>query len=42
MTEEHSAENDVPRPGEFCETHWSWKCQAGQGKCPIPPGGRQS
>lgn len=22
-----------PAPGEFCHTHWSWLCQAGQGKC---------
>ena len=31
-----TAENDAPRPGKFCERHWSWLCQAGQGKCVTP------
>jgi hypothetical protein len=22
-----------PRPGEFCDEHFSWLCQAGQGQC---------
>ena len=22
-----------PAPGKFCVRHWSWLCQAGQGKC---------
>jgi hypothetical protein len=22
-----------PKAGGFCERHWSWLCQAGQGKC---------
>ena len=26
-------ETEKPRPGEFCERHWSWLCQAGQGQC---------
>jgi hypothetical protein len=26
-------ENDPPRPGEFCDRHFSWLCQAGQGEC---------
>ena len=24
---------DVPARGQFCERHFSWLCQAGQGKC---------
>ena len=31
-----SEPSNAPRPGEFCERHWSWKCQAGQGKCTAP------
>ena len=29
--------SEKPRPGEFCEAHFSWLCQAGQGKCQDAP-----
>jgi hypothetical protein len=31
----------TPAPGEFCDRHFSWLCQAGQGRCstPAPSGG---
>lgn len=22
-----------PPPGRFCDEHWSWLCQAGEGQC---------
>lgn len=32
-TEPTTAPIIPPRPGQFCEPHFSWLCQAGQGKC---------
>lgn len=26
-----------PQPGRFCTEHWSWLCQAGQGRCQAAP-----
>ena len=31
MTTENT--DTPPAPGKFCSRHWSWLCQAGQGKC---------
>jgi hypothetical protein len=28
-----SEEIQVPTPGQFCNRHFSWLCQAGQGEC---------
>lgn len=30
-----SAATQRPKPGQFCTQHWSWLCQAGQGRCPA-------
>ena len=31
-----TAERDAPREGQFCDRHFSWLCQAGQGRCQTP------